>query len=460
MTILIVCTVVGYFIFIPKTAPKLITLAVTPFDAPESVPEYLSQELPRHLTELLAESRDLYVVDFEASAEALSLSEFRGFLDELGATHIVDGNFEYHEETNDLILNTRVIDISQAVWKMKWDEQYEISSTPLIETRDRIVESVLGAFYDNSVYDAGDLGESNLERFLIAQSTYYKGNPADALAQLQSMNYDTLPLAGFGLLAELDPTNEEEYLDLALSRYSRHYTSLVREARLDYLAKRNLVTYVRTMTALAGNYPNSEAVRYLAEAYHDLGWFEEEQELWHRWHRIRPRSPNFALQIAFSRHRLQDQIGVIEALAIAQARDPLDERQYRYRSLYSDFIDNSYKVEEGQSGFVNTVRRGRISANSIQDDLTCDEQVELGLYTNDLDYAFDNLDCARRLWLQPPPWWIQDNPTWQTFVGDERYSSWRESMWITDQAIEALKPTSIRELFAPRRQVFVNFDSE
>ena len=80
MTSVVILTIVGYFLFLPKTAPKLMTVAVLPFDAPEEFPSHLTQALPRHITEMLAESRELFVVEYDAAEEAVALkSQSRGF---------------------------------------------------------------------------------------------------------------------------------------------------------------------------------------------------------------------------------------------------------------------------------------------------------------------------------------------------------------------------------------------
>ncbi|MYD45574.1 MAG: hypothetical protein F4W92_04410 [Gammaproteobacteria bacterium] len=132
MTSVVILTIVGYFLFLPKTAPKLITLAVLPFDGPEEFSEHLTQALPRHLTEILAESREIFVVDYDAAEEAVALKDkSRGFLNELGTTHILTGTFEVSDLSPDSwTLLMRLIDVSKVVPKLKRSKEFSTRLRP------------------------------------------------------------------------------------------------------------------------------------------------------------------------------------------------------------------------------------------------------------------------------------------------------------------------------------------
>ena len=92
--------------------------------------------------------------------------------------------------------------------------------------------------------------------------------------------------------------------------------------------------------------------------------------------------------------------------------------------------------------------------NSYVEDLSCFDQVELSLYLNNRDYIFDSIDCYdKRLWLQPPPWWTEDDPKWVAFRDDPRYDHWLETKGVRSDVLKVLEPVNVKELFAPRRKV-------
>lgn len=464
MSLLVLSTIIGYFILLPRAIPKQIMVAVLPFDGPESLSSHLTDEFPRHLTELVALSRDLTVIDFDASREAIDLGEdFRGFTHELGATHIVDGDFvEDGENPRGLFLTIRVVDVMRPAWKLKWDGEFRYPDETLLSIRNEAIEQILKSLYDNSVGDVSDelYMQDNFEDFLLAQSRFNSGDPEAANAILsQTSNVESNPYA-LHLLSLLHPSRQEHYFDLAVESNPRHYPTLVEKAWIEYLRTGNLERYSNTIAQLAGTFPNSDAVAKLADLYHALGWFEVEEQLLLRWAKMRPRSGQVALKIGLSRYRRGDSTGVEEALSIASLREPADGNIELYLSLYELELNrrniNTAQSPELQSRIL--AAKGRIDEarevlKSVLDQLSCDQKVESAIYVGDLDLAFESINCSEKFWTQPPGWWLIDEPRWQSFISDSRYSDWLRSKGMVRSVIGKLAPVSVPQLFAPVRRL-------
>ena len=470
MTSVVILTIVGYFLFLPKTAPKLITVAVLPFDGPEEFPEHLTRSLPRHLTEILAESREVFVVDYDAAEEAVALQEkSRGFRNELGTTHIVDGTFEVSDALADSwILKMRLIDVGKDVWKLKWSNEFSYPELSLLEIRDAIAVEVADGLYDNSIPESDSLNISatGFEQFLHASLLFHFGEREGALTIVQDLPTEQQTAYSTFLLSELLPQSQELYVEQTLSLMSSYYPAKVVQTKSRFKEKKNLVNFLREMTDLAGQYPNSDAVPTLALLYSDLGWFNEAEHVLLRWAQIRPRSSEPALAIAFNRFRKNDKKGMEHAMEIAGLRELSNERVDRYLALYEWKVkDNGLNADA--SDYLKWIARyesGEFSATDPQwttfiNSLSCYDQVEISLYLKNYDYIFDNIDCFDlRIWLQPPPWWSADDPKWIAFQEDPRYDSWLENRGIRSDVLETIAPVPARELFAPQRTVLKSND--
>ncbi|MYC25842.1 MAG: hypothetical protein F4X56_08000 [Gammaproteobacteria bacterium] len=472
MTSVVILTIVGYFLFLPKTAPKLITVAVLPFDGPEEFPEHLTRALPRHLTEIIAESREVFVVDYDAAEEAVALKEkSRGFRNELGTTHIVDGTFEVSDASADSwVLKMRLIDVGKDVWKLKWSNEFSYPELSLLEIRDAIAIEVADGLYDNSIpeSDSTNISATGFEQFLHASLLFHSGDREGALTIVQDLPTEQQTAYSTFLLSELLPQSQELYVEQTLSLLSSYYPAKVVQTKSRFKEKKNLVNFLSHMTDLAGQYPNSDAVPALALLYSDLGWFNEAENVLLRWSQIRPRSSDPALAIAFNRFRKNDLKGVEHALEIASLRETSNERVDRYRALFewkvkenelntdgSDYLTWVARYESGE--FSKTDPAWTIFINS----LSCYDQVEISLYLNNQDYIFDDIDCIDlRIWLQPPPWWTNDDPNWTAFREDPRYDAWMEDKGIRSDVLESIAPIPASELFAPRRQVLKSNDPQ
>lgn len=464
MSVLVLSTIIGYFILLPRAIPKQIIVAVLPFDGPETLSPHLTQEFPRHIRELVALSRDLTFVDFDAARDAISLGEdFRGFTHELGATHIVDGDFvEDNENADSYLLTIRVVDVTRPAWKLRWDNEYRYPDETLLSIRNHAVEQILDGLYDNSVGEIADeeIIDGSFEDFLRAQSLFHSGKSQAArtvLNQAPQIEFNAFALYS---LSRIDPEREAHYLDSAINANPRHYPSLIEQAWNTYRSSGDLMQYSSTISNLAGEFPNSEAVLKLADLYHALGWFEEEEQLLLRWAKMRPRSGLAALKIGFSRYRSQNIPGVDEALAIAGARESDNSLVDFYTALYrlevrddAPDISKSAEFRVRQLALNGQIEEARGVFATFQERLSCDELVENALYLDDLDLAFDNLPCSDQFWTQPPGWWSKDDPRWQAFVSDLRYSDWLRSKGFDSTTLDQLTPTAIPQLFAPVRKL-------
>lgn len=465
MTSVVILTIIGYFLFLPGTAPKLITVAVLPFDAPDEFSEHLTRALPRHITEVLAESREIFVVDYDAAEEAVALkNQSRGFRNELGTTHIVTGAYTVSDTSPDAwTVTVRLLDVGRDLWKLKWSDEFSHPERSLLEICDAITTGVADGLYDNSipVPDSSTITATGFEQFLRASQLFQNGDTHGALSLVQNQPREQETVFGMFLLSKLLPESEEQFVARSLSLKKSYYPALVLSSKLRFETSKNLVTFLQEMISLTGQYPNSEAVSELALLYSDLGWFKEAEEVLIRWAKIRPRSSEPALAIAFNRFRNNDMKGVEHALEIATLRETNNATVDRYLALY-DWKVKGNNLNAGVSDFlywIDTYENGGFSELNLQwksfmNGLSCSDQIEMSLYLNIHDYIFDNIDCFDRLlWLQPPPWWTVDEPKWVAFIQDSRYNDWLETRGIRSDVLEKVAPVPAKELFAPRRKV-------
>ena len=461
MGALVLVTVVGYFLWLPNFAPKLITLAVLPFDGNEDAPEYLLHEFPRFVSVRLAESRDLNVIDFQTSIKSFEDTggNVQNAAIEVGATHILDGDFSSAVGSSDLTLDIRLIDVSKVTPKMKWESSFSTTESTILEMQEQTVASVREKLYDNSPLAAleADFDNDKFEQLLRAHSLVTDGQINDAMYLLlgDGSKWESAPSSY--LLAQILPNSRVQYINRAIKLNPNHYLSLIEVNEVQYEQNRDFVQYLTNLTELASKYPNTQAVARLAQVYHDLGWFKEEQELLYRMDRIHPLSSEVALRFAFSRFRTDDPDSVLDALQIAERRKRSNARVSRYRDLFRRNVLDEM-IQEQEQGYLHFIANTPIF-NSIADipptfknSLNCDEIVELALYLEDFKIAIEKLNCGHRLWLQPPPFWAEDNSVWVAFVNDERYTQWRQSMGLDRQKLADLSPPVVRRLFLPKRK--------
>ncbi|MYD45573.1 MAG: hypothetical protein F4W92_04405 [Gammaproteobacteria bacterium] len=305
------------------------------------------------------------------------------------------------------------------------------------------------------------MSSTGFEQFLHASHLFHSGNSERALTIIQELSAEQQTAYSMFLLSELIPESQEHYVEQTLTLMSDYYPAMVVQSMSRYIEKKNLVIFLRELIDLAGQYPNSEAVPVLALLYSDLGWFNNAEKVLLRWAQTRPRSSEPALAIAFNRFRKNDIKGVEQAMEIARLRESSNERVDRYLALYEWKVKENGLNVDG-SDYLKWIARyenGEFSESDPEwttfiNNLSCYDQVEINLYLNNIDYIFDVIDCIdSRLWLQPPPWWSEDDPKWIAFQEDTRYDAWIENRGVRSDVLESIEPVPARELFAPRRQV-------
>lgn len=469
MGALVVLTVVGYFLWLPNLAPKLITLAILPFEGDEQTPDHLKYEFSRLLTMRLSESRDLNIVDFYDTREWFETGEvlFQTSAIALGATHLLAGEFDSVVDADTFDLEVKLVDVSKVSPSMKWESTFSFAQQSILEIYNEIVINVREKLYDKSPLTPLEeaLSSGSFEHLLKAYSLVSDGQTREAASLLLTENHQWESAHSSYLLSQILPESRAQYVERALKLDPHQYLALIENVEIQYQRDRDFLQYLASITELASKWPNSKAVSSLARIYHELGWFAEEQELLYRVSRIQPLSSEVALRIAFSRFHTEEHELVIDALQIAQLREPAAERVPRYRELFewkvlkqkNDADSNEYlQIVKGESDYTDLTS---MPVNFIQK-FTCDELVELALYLDDFDGAFDALSCSRRLWKRPPPFWTEDESQWVSFVGDERYSKWLQAKGLDLAKLDELTPPVVTKLFIPKRRYLWSPPSE
>lgn len=469
MGALVILTVVGYFLWLPNLAPKLITLAILPFEGDEKTPNHLKYEFSRLLTMRLSESRDLNIVDFYDTREWFETGQkqFQTSAIALGTTHLLAGEFESVADADTFDLAIKLVDVSKVSPSMKWESTFSFAQQSILEIYNEIVINVREKLYDKSPLAPLEetLSSGSFEHLLSAYSLVSDGQAKEAANLLLAENHQWESAHSSYLLSQILPKSQAQYVERALKLDPQHYLALIENVEIQYQRDQDFLQYLASITELASKWPNSKAVSALARIYHELGWFAEEQELLYRVSRIQPLSSDVALRIAFSRFHTEEHELVIDTLRIAQLREPAAERVPRYRELFewkvlkqkNDADSNEYlQIVKGESDYTNLTS---MPVNFIQK-FTCDELVELALYLDDFDGAFDALICSRRIWLHPPPFWNEDEPQWVSFVGDDRYSRWLQTNGIDLEKLDELTPPVVKKLFIPKRRYLWSPKSE
>ena len=446
MTALILVTVVGYFLFLPDRAPMQVSLAVVPIEVTSNTPKYVQHALPREMREMLALSRDVIVVDYEAAEQVFeSEKPFRGFIRELGASHFVDGVVAA-DEGGEETLTIRLIDGTQPAWKTKRQIQFSLSSTTPIEILRDAVQLVRDGLYDTSAGPLELPEELNaaFTLYLEARDQLRQGDFDAAISNAQSsLARQTNEYAAY-LLSVLVPEKEQEYLQTALTANPRYVPALVASARQEYVATRDLVAYLDKLIPLVMEFPNSDAVYLLADALAASERFQEAEQLLFRWARMRPRSSDAALALSIARYRRGDRDQSLEALKVAEARDadlqPAN-RSFRLRSL------RRFLVLENDSSYDIVPEKDRDRSTSSN----CDVRFNEAYRSDRWRTAYSNLGCVEFSYSIPPAWVNPDDQRWLLFVSDDEYRTWSDRMRLSDPRIATYDFPDANQLFnAPR----------
>ena len=456
MCAIVVGTVVAYFAFLPNVAPKVIVLSVNPFTTDEDIPEYMQLGFAADLRDALSRSRDVLVVDFKSSSEIreIEANEFRLLLDQLGSTHFVDGHVQLNDE-GDFVIKPRLVNVSQPMWKELWQQDFVSSLEDLQLTRNEIARAIRIELYDYSamrVPDVQGISESYVMylsgmRDLLREDTQlaktkFRGSmevydTTVVRVALSYLNVQSEALAHIRSALELDAENPDARA--LLMQY---------EFREGGIRSENLAELER----LAADFPNSVAVRVLAEVYWALGWYRETEQLLFRWAQLHPKSVLPAIEIAALRFHLMDSDGVEEALSIGELRQPENEltKSVRYTIEMTKFAGTEKNTRIVKQSVAES---GETSLESIDDTYysKCDAVVVWFLTTEQFDAAIDALSCGTRYWVSPPFFWRETDSRWQEFKADPEYVRYVERLGVEEILKTGREPVAIEELFAPRR---------
>lgn len=440
MCLIVVGTVVAYFVFLPGAAPKVIVLSVMPFTKDQEVPSYMALGYPSDLRNALSLSRDVLVVDFASSKDANygAPHEFRGLLAQLGVTHFVDGHVAVGEDGG-LIITPRLVNVSQPMWKEVWQQDFATSFEELQRTRNDIVRALRMKLYDLSVLRVPPLG-GNSQGYQLYLS---------ALHLLATERQDQALLT----LRESVATSEASatHLTLAMFGPDREVTSNVRTAfELDNgnpdaralligieIREHGLsATLLNELESLTSEYPNSVAVHALSQVYTALGWYDSAEQLLFKWARQHALSALAALEIAALRFRQNNLNGVEEALSISELRQPGNALSQRARQLLASNRSHGELLAQNGLSFYSS---------------KCDSDVERSVALQDYDAAINALSCATRFWLTPPFFWSEDDPNWKEFRSHPLYQQHVKRLGFGEILLTGRTPKSVHGMFEPRR---------
>ena len=453
----VVFTVLGYFFLLPDVAPKRITVAVMPFTSDSGTQSFLLEGFAEEVSRGVAMSREVTVIDFEASVQFHALgTRSRGFTNELGATHILDGSIERGADA--WIIAARLVDISQAANKRVWGETFD--AVDLVAARDAMTQQVRSAIYDrgSEATPAGPpVGTDAYALFLQARYAQRYGQLADAERfARQSLDVENNGYAAT-VLAQLAPPRMPQWEQTRDSLDEFDYLpARILSAQLTFSGTGDIETYHRSLTELAGDFPNSAALSRLSDLYVALGRFDQAQVLLERSVRVLPRSAVPALALASVRSRAGDVPGAREALRIAALREPQSPDVARAQWLLQLADGSADEPEEPGLRPIWLASIGEIErAADLFENLvgsgaqSCDQQVEVALYLDATERALDAVECAEGWWTNPPIWWDSADPRWQRFTSHARYRDYLESIGF--DLSSSLPQVSMRQLLAPRR---------
>ena len=460
MSALVVGTVVAYFVFLPSVAPKVIVLSVFPFTTNEGVPDYFSQGFPTDLRNGLALSRDVLVIDFQSSSQPTRIKDDLGiFLKEMDSTHFVDGHVQLNDR-GELLVTPRLVNVSQPMWKGIWKQEYVTNLENLQLLRNELVQTIRSELYDYSSLrvPAVEGNSASYVAYLSALQATLNGDQILALRELQSSISRHDNSASRVLLSKLDSTlRKGTHLirGVELNGDNPDARALDIRAQIGESGLRD--EDLSELEWLANNFPNSVAVRLLADIYVSLGWFTEAELLLSRWARLHPKSVDPAIEIAVLRFRKGDVAGVEEALSISDARLPGNETTKYWRNfldlstgreLASNSAASLYRIQMAMRGDLemrNTV------IESISNSSDCDRQIEVLLFLAEYERALDALTCAVEFWTKPPPFWREDDRRWQAYIQDRRFVRHVRRLGFDEILESGRKPVSVQDMFKPRR---------
>ena len=460
MALVVVGTVVTYFVFLPKSAPKQITLAVLPFSGSESVPEWLKYGLAADIRNELTLSRDVKVIDFQSSVDAFDEGyDFESITGELGASHFVDGNFDELNPDLSGILSVRLINATQAAWKEVWTSAIAVQAGEWEQLRASVARTVREELYDlNTPRELGMVNNANsYHKYLEALHAFHQRADVHALAILNEIPESGL-VPYMGLLKHHLSVHQDGYFyEMREMFEATEAQYLLDELKANLRASNDLKEYKEQLENLVSEYPNSTAVSTLADLYLYAGWLRPSKELLVRWAQLRPQSFDVGVRLAHIDFLRNDIPGAMRSLEIAGERSKnlkeaeimsssLQIRSEKKREL--PFMDELREIVIKNNPSLD-VRR--IPLPDHYEEFDCDSKIALTITMGRLQNTLDALPCAQRLWVSPPHFTRLTDPNWQAFTSTDEYQAYLEREGYARPNLSDTKPSNVDELFMPRR---------
>lgn len=460
MALVVVGTVVTYFVFLPKSAPKQITLAILPFSGSASVPEWLKYGLAADIRNEIALSRDVKVIDFQSSVDAFDEGyDFESITNELGASHFVDGNFDELKSDLSGTLSVRLVNATHAAWKEVWASAISVKAGEWEQLRASVARIVRDELYDlNTPREMGLVNDSiSYHTYLRALHAFHQRADERALAILNEM-----PESDIAPYMELLKRHLSVHQDGYFYEMREMFEATEAQYRLDELnaslrASNDLKEYKEQLENLVSEYPNSTAVSTLADFYLYAGWLSQSKELLVRWAQLRPQSFNVGVRLAhidFMRNYIP---GAMRALEIAGERSNQSDRTGNwFRVLRANMarkveLSHEDNLHESVNGGNPAVGLFLFLGQDSSVELDCDTRLVLALSNGDVENALKELSCAHRTWVSPPIFTRSTDSNWQAFTSTDEYQAYLEREGYARPNLSETAPSNVDALFVPRR---------
>ena len=279
MLVIMVATVVGWWVLLPEIAPKRITIAVLPFEQSVTTPEVssrLGEGIAADIAIALAEVPDFVVLDRAASFPYRSAGDVANRLaGELGATHVVEGRVRRADGRTEL--SARLTNLAD--FQVLWEEDLSGGHAELFAMRDEVARAIaqkLVLLGDVAVSAGPATGLDAYDAFLEARALADAGDTAGAtaLAERSLALDETNPYAHL-LLGELyDVAGRPEaatHVERALALDPGSAPARALAAHLGFVADGDLVAYHRSLADLVARHRDAAALRRLACLYAAAG---------------------------------------------------------------------------------------------------------------------------------------------------------------------------------------------
>ena len=462
MTVVVLATVAAYFVFLPKSAPKQIILAVLPFGGPEHTPEKLRIGLPSDIRNQLALSRDLRVTDFQSSLDVFNAKQgFAGITEELGASHFVDGTFKELGSDLSATLEMRLVNVTQSAWKEVWKVSLRIESDEWITFAKTIPKTIREELYDQYLeHESTDFGATeDYLLYLEALSLFHTHELNESLTVLEGISSENRTFS-MNELEEHTTSLSDGYLIDSREMYDGTLAKeRLNEIEIQRRQSGDVERYKEELEELVTNYPNSVAVSVLADLYVAAGWYPQAKQLLYRWAQLRPRSFYVGVRLAQVDYLQGDVPGVNRALKIAERRSGNSQKMAYWLEILLLNLSTEYDPSSESNPVILLMKKGQ-EGQSIRYErgfhqtysrLDCDSRIELALYGNEDELASQELACAQSKWLVPPVFWSIIDPRWINFVSSNEYEDHLSRIGIAKADLKALSPSDVSLLFMPQR---------